>query len=226
MTDTLAYCGPISKAVFIEEMQWHLEQDDFMQGTYCQYDDGTGFRGCAVGCSVHSINKRLNKDYSYHSHRDMAAALGWPEWLAHLADRVFEGLDDEACKRWPLELATAVPEGANLEPLRYPLMARLLEQFREGRSFCEPITRLLDQTITLLDNEYPDGEEFERLENELNAIDEDGFAMGSDDDLAWDRLSSLLRFSLSVAETDDCIAPGEESYLRASTLILEELAKA
>jgi hypothetical protein len=226
MTDTLAYRGPISKAVFIEEMEWHLEQDGFMQGTYCQYGDGTSFRGCAVGCSVHSINKRLGINLSYCSHRDMADNLGWPEWLAHLADNIFEGLDDEACKRWPLELASAVPEGADLEPLRYPLMARLLEQFREGRSFCEPITQLLDQTITLLDNKHPDGKKFKRLENELNEIDDDDLAVDSDDELAWDRLSSLLRFSLSSAEADDCIAPSEESYLRASSLILEELAKA
>lgn len=225
MTSTLAYAGPISKAVFVEEMQWRLDQDHLMQGTYGSlYSEG--FRGCAVGCSIKSINKRLDEAFPLCSHRDMAAALGWPLWLAQLADDVFEGLDDEACKRWPLELATAVPEGADLEPLKYPLMARLLEQLGEGRALRSDIKQLLDDSIALFSSAQPDEVAFDELSRVYYRLDETSIIDESDDDVVCGRFDEIFPFILDNARPDDCIAGGHESYWLASRLILEEIAKA
>jgi hypothetical protein len=226
MTNTLTYRGPVSKAVFVEEMQWHLEADAFVQGTYGGYEYGSVFRGCAVGCAIESINKRLGTRHNNNDHDGMAAALGWPRWLAELADRVFEGLDDEACKRWPLELATAVPEGADLEPLKYPLMARLLEQLGEGRALRSDIKQLLDDSIALFSSAQPDEVAFDELSRVYYCLDETNIIDESDDDVVWGRFDGIFPFILDNARPDDCIAGGHESCWLASRLILEEIAKA
>jgi hypothetical protein len=122
-TTMLTYSGPISKAAFVAEMRAHAEADRLTKGRY--WRDG---RGCAVGCGVQTINARLGTSHSHGDHAALAAALGWPEWLARLEDAVFEGLPTDDAQAWPVVLVEAVPEGADLAPALGRILARILRE--------------------------------------------------------------------------------------------------
>ncbi len=107
---------PALKASFLAEIGKHEELDAFLKGTYSTTDK-TAFRGCAIGCSIHSLNALQGKPQKgeFADHDRVAADLGWPLWLAYLEDNVFESLPDELSKTWPRRLAEAVPVGAVID---------------------------------------------------------------------------------------------------------------
>jgi hypothetical protein len=58
MTQLLAYHGdPNLKAKLIAELRKHREADAIIQGSYGYEEDDNAveFRGCAVGCTLHSL---------------------------------------------------------------------------------------------------------------------------------------------------------------------------
>ena len=113
-----AFTQGIKKTEFIKEIKWHQEQDKVLQGTYGQSTNGD-WRGCAVGCSIHSINRLKGKDYETDDHSIYESELGIPEWLARLEDTIFEGLPKEKAKKWPLRFAKAIKVGADLDPVKW-----------------------------------------------------------------------------------------------------------
>jgi hypothetical protein len=121
----LTYSDPIvTKAAFIAALEDHYKQDRIIQGAY--WRDG---RGCAVGCGVHSVlGLRGSRARVTGDHAMLAAALAWPEWLVRLQDGVFEGLPADAAREWPLRLARAVPEGADLSPALGMFLSRSLRE--------------------------------------------------------------------------------------------------
>ncbi len=119
-----AYSHGISKDAFIKEIKHHQEMDDFIRGNY---GDSTTSKGCAVGCSIASINKLNNTNVSQSDHKGLEA-IGVPEWLAHLEDRFFENVSKDRHKQWPLEFSEAINEGADLEAIKLPYITYILEQ--------------------------------------------------------------------------------------------------
>jgi len=122
---TLTYSQGITKAEFVAEMQAHRAADHFISGNY--FDEEIG-KGCAIGCGVETINRRLGLDLEYDSHTGLANALGWPVWLCKMEDRIFEGLPPLGRSTWPVDLATAVPEGVDLGPALNQILARILRE--------------------------------------------------------------------------------------------------
>ena len=106
--------SPELKAAFLAEITKHEVQDMFIKGTYGQMNGD--FKGCAIGCSLHSLNVLQGKtgaalaDLTDH-HERYPAELGWPLWLAHLEDIIFENLPDDLATTWPRRIAEAVPVG-------------------------------------------------------------------------------------------------------------------
>lgn len=49
-----AFTKSIKKTEFLAEVRKHRENDQIVQGTYGK--ENGKWRGCAVGCSIHSIN--------------------------------------------------------------------------------------------------------------------------------------------------------------------------
>ena len=91
-----AYHGdPAVKAKHVVRMRAHQEAGELVHGVY--WNNG---RGCGIGCTIHSDD-----------HAAYETELGWPEWLARLEDRIFEGMTKEAAQQFPLRLLTAVPVG-------------------------------------------------------------------------------------------------------------------
>lgn len=123
-----AYSGTIKKKDFIKEIKWHQEQDKIVQGTYGNEVDGTSFRACAVGCSIHSINRLKGTEYDTSTHKLYETELGIPEWLARLEDTIFEGLPAELAKQWPLRFSRAIKVGVDLEPVKWQFTAFVLSE--------------------------------------------------------------------------------------------------
>jgi hypothetical protein len=115
------------KKDFVKEVKWHTEQDKVLQGTYGEGSNGD-WRGCAVGCSVHSINRLKGKKYQTSNHKVYETELGIPEWLARLEDTIFEGLPVAKAKKWPLRFAKAIPVGVDLEPVKWKISVFILSE--------------------------------------------------------------------------------------------------
>jgi hypothetical protein len=110
-TPLRAYSYPgLTKSDFLIELGMHAEQDRIVQGKYWHRG-----KGCAVGCSLHSVSQRLGlKKMDYSKYRLFETYLGIPVVLARLEDQIFEGMAKEDAKKWPLRFAEAVPDGADL----------------------------------------------------------------------------------------------------------------
>ena len=121
-----AFTGKVTKDQFIKEIKWHKEQDAFIKGTYTE-NNKNNFRGCAVGCSINSINKLLGTAYDYDEHLDMAETLQIPEWLVRIEDKIFEGLSEKDSKEWPLRFSEAINVGADLDKIKPAFLVYVLE---------------------------------------------------------------------------------------------------
>jgi hypothetical protein len=115
------------KKDFVAEIKKHQEADQILQGTYGE-GSGKSWKGCAVGCSVHSLNALKGKSYATNKHAVYETELGIPEWLAKLEDTIFEGLPTELAKKWPLRFSKAIPVGADLEPVKWQFSAFILSR--------------------------------------------------------------------------------------------------
>lgn len=91
------------KEKYVARFAVHRAADEVIQGT--GFDNG---RGCFVGCTLDA-----------YDHSRFPIELGWPEWLARLADTVFEGIPKTEAPQFGTDLLEAVPVGVDLEPLRY-----------------------------------------------------------------------------------------------------------
>lgn len=97
---------PAVKEKYVQRFAAHRAADDVVQGM--GYENG---RGCFVGCTLN--------DYD---HSRFPIELGWPEWLARLADSIFEGLPKKKAPQFGTDLLTAVPIGADLQKVQAPFL--------------------------------------------------------------------------------------------------------
>jgi hypothetical protein len=109
----LAYHNdPAVKARYQARFAEHRAADQVVQGTV--FENG---RGCFVGCTLHA-----------YDHSRFPIELGWPEWLAHLADAIFEGLPRTEAPQFGTDLLAAVPVGADLDRAKVPFLLALQER--------------------------------------------------------------------------------------------------
>ena len=126
---------PAVKAKFVGRMKAHVDADELIRCTY--WEDG---KGCAVGCTIHSSN-----------HHAYETELGWPEWLAYLEDRIFEGMSRAASRQFPLRLLEAVPTGfSGWDNLHHDFCAFLLRKFcKFDRTQYPDLANIVDTVIRL-----------------------------------------------------------------------------
>src|SRR6188768_1895204 len=105
------------KNLVVGEMKKHQEQDQFIKGAYEKLSGK--FKGCAVGCTIDSINKILNKSYTTNQHKVFEESIGVPEWLARLQDSFFEDLPYGENSQFAVDFLAAIPVGINLEPVKW-----------------------------------------------------------------------------------------------------------
>jgi hypothetical protein len=118
---------PSLKSLVVQEMKKHQAQDQFIKGSYGEVNGK--FKGCAVGCTIDSINVILGKSYDTSSHSALEEAIGIPEWLSLLHDSFFENLPVGENSQFAVDFLEAIPVGVNLEPVQWKFCAFLM---REG----------------------------------------------------------------------------------------------
>ncbi len=114
------------KSALVAEIRKHREQDQVIQGTYGTFEDGR-FRGCAVGCAIHSYLVAAGEDsivvvVNSEYHDKYESLFGIPKILAELQDVIHEGLSDESFPTWPERFMEAVPTETELS-LVFPKFA-------------------------------------------------------------------------------------------------------
>lgn len=115
------------KAALIAQLIAHEDADEITQGI--GWENG---HGCAVGCTLHA-----------YDHSQGPAKLGWPEWLLHLEDALFEEMTPADAKGFPRRVAEAIPVGADLEPARLRFLHWTLTEFL-GRDWPADVNAGLD----------------------------------------------------------------------------------
>jgi hypothetical protein len=110
---------PDLKAALLIEIAKHEAADQLVKGHYGEMNGQ--FTGCAIGCSLHSLNllqgkigKANGEDAFVGRHDRFPTELGWPLWLAYYEDSIFEGLPQKLAETWPRRLADAVPVGITI----------------------------------------------------------------------------------------------------------------
>ena len=103
------------KKIILEQLQTHYDADEIVKGHYWQAG-----KGCAVGCILHSSN-----------HSEFEERFNIPEWFARLIDEIFEGLPNEEAKEFPINVWKAIPEGKNLDKVRWKFNSFLMDEVRE-----------------------------------------------------------------------------------------------
>ena len=101
--------------ICIERMKAHMVADELVRGV--GFEDG---KGCAVGCTF--------DEYDHYLFQNL---LGVPEWMARILDSIFEGMDLEKSKTFPLLFLeaskAAVEREADLDQIESPFMFCILE---------------------------------------------------------------------------------------------------
>lgn len=116
---------PAVKAKYQLRFENHRKMDQVIQGTGF---DKTSGRGCFVGCTLNG-----------YDHSRFPVELGWPEWLARLADKIFEGISSAEAPQFGTDLLAAVPVGVDLENVQYKLaIARHTRQIERLADNPEP----------------------------------------------------------------------------------------
>lgn len=125
---TLSYQNDSNlKKLVIQEMKRHQKQDKFIKGSYGYYE-GDNFKGCAIGCTINSINKILGQSYGTNSYDALYKTLGIPSWLSKVQDSFFECLPNEYSDKFAIDFLESIPIGVDLEPVRWKLCINLLKQ--------------------------------------------------------------------------------------------------
>ena len=109
------------KSALLAEIIKHREQDRVVQGTYGEKGE-ENFRGCAVGCSIHSLFIITGRHYRPYNHEAYETELGIPRILGELQDVIHEGLSDADFPTWPERFMAAVPIETDLS-LVFPKFA-------------------------------------------------------------------------------------------------------
>ena len=213
---------PITKKEFVKNLKWHQEQDAFVAGAY-DAEDGLTFKGCAVGCSIHSIQLALKtkEDLKYSDHSLYERYLGVPAWIAHLEDTIFEGLPVDRQKTWPVEFGEAINVGVDLDKIKHPFLIFLMEEnlktldalefdreeFKDVADSIEQTKKAIELTIKYhrVPNEAARSAAWSAAESSLSA------AKSAAESAAWSAKPAARSAARSAAESARSAAESAES---------------
>lgn len=114
------------KCMVLDEMRRHIELDQLVQGKYGVRDSDGKFFGCGVGCVIDSLNLINSTDYDVDDHSIFESALGIPEYLAHLYDKIFEELPVGKVSNFAIRFLESIPVGKDLSIIRHKFSSYLI----------------------------------------------------------------------------------------------------
>ena len=131
------------KHKYLARLKAHHAADEIIQGT--GWENG---HGCAVGCTLDQYNHSAYED-----------ELGLPKWLAHLEDRIFEGLPPVDAQRFAVDFLEAVPVGADVENVHWQLASQRHTRDRDRllsnpEPYAKQCVAALDLVITYCESQY------------------------------------------------------------------------
>ena len=103
---------PKLKEFYVNRMKSHAEADEIIQGT--GWENG---KGCFIGCTLHE-----------YDHKKFESEGIGPEWLGHLADKIFEGLSNDKAKEFARDFYPAMKVGVDLEQVKKDFLIFILEE--------------------------------------------------------------------------------------------------
>ena len=122
MTTLRAYHNQQSiKDTYITRVQAHRAADELIKGVYRDDEYAGVWRGCAVGCTLHSDD-----------HDAYETELGIPRQLALLEDAIFEGLPEPKHLEWPERFLSVIQVGADLSVVHHQFTVWLLLDEQHG----------------------------------------------------------------------------------------------
>jgi hypothetical protein len=148
----LAFYGKQSiKDKYLKRVQKHYDADEIIHGTY--WENG---KGCAVGCTIQGSD-----------HKKFETLLGIPESLAHLEDKIFEGLTNGEAKEFPLKFLNAIAPGADLSQVSIKMKIYILTDKHNGViQYANEETKKIIEEIVRLQKKLLKGE---NVDDELAA---------------------------------------------------------
>lgn len=127
------------KDTVVARVKEHQRMDQIIQGTYWEQCGDGVFRGCAIGCVLHS-----------NDHMAYERQLGLPVFLAYIDEHIFESLPPGEAKFWPLRFIEAVPVGVDLELVFPKFMHWLLSDPEGVRQHADARTLpIIDSLVTM-----------------------------------------------------------------------------
>ena len=89
----------------------HFEAEEMLRTDIFGFKDGTWM---GAGSSIECLAYEAGYSGEDNIHKFVAEAYGYTEWLAHLQDAIFEGLEASGQhKRWHVEIADAISKVRN-----------------------------------------------------------------------------------------------------------------
>ena len=162
---------PAVKEKFTLRFAAHRAADEVIQGEGFNPEKN---RGCFVGCTLDN-----------YDHSQFPEQLGWPQWLAHLADEIFEGIPASQAPQFGTDLLAAVPVGKDLEPVRHMIaISRHERQIKRLEGNTEPYA---EQCRTALQGviDYCKGELTQTNSESAESAESARSAAGSAEAAAW-----------------------------------------
>jgi len=141
---------PDLKETLVEKAKQHRLADEYIKGDYGKEQNGA-FKGCSLGCTVFDINTVKDLSGSVDDYAFLAKQLDIPEFITHLQDCIFEGLEADLRTHWTERLLTAIPVGADLTPVLPVVLLSLLDglppQEDEVKAAIERVKKVLVKWI-------------------------------------------------------------------------------
>lgn len=106
----------------LENVAAHVAHDQVVQGKYGEGANGD-FRGCFIGCTVHSL---AGDGADYSSTKGVFEAYGFPAPLTKLCEAIFEGLPATDAPAFFKSVPTAMNLGADLSLVHWKFLHWML----------------------------------------------------------------------------------------------------
>ena len=116
---------PAVKSAILAQLVGHRKADEIVKGQYWE-----GGKGCAVGCTLHTSD-----------HAEYETRFGIPQMLAHLEDRIFEGLPNGVAKAWPERFMGTIEPGADLSRVGWQFLHWLITDESMTPGISDPLVR-------------------------------------------------------------------------------------
>lgn len=119
-----------TKDELIRIAQEHYDADSIKAGLYGEIVNGQ-FRGCAIGCTNHGLALSRGIKIDWGDHDATARLTGVPAWVWHLADYLFENVE-EGRREFARDFPKYLPIDTDFQPILHRFFIWVLTDPEHG----------------------------------------------------------------------------------------------